>query len=86
MGKVAEGTVREFSATVNGKRRSVLITMPPGKENDVEEAYLMMCEEETYWGIFWGFDPIELDINPEATAEDFNSNLEDMKLRKVRLS
>jgi hypothetical protein len=79
----AEGTVREFSATVNNKRRSVLITMPPGMENDIEEAYLMMCEDECYWNIFWGIDS---NVNDEANIQDMGSHLGDMKLRKVRLS
>ena len=78
-----EWPVRQFSATVNGKRRQVLMPMPPGMENNVEEGYLNMMAVPGHWDVFWGY---EGDVNPEATTEDHLAELENMKLTRPRLS
>lgn len=65
---------RIFSATVNGKRRQVLIWMDPPYVGDVDEAESIVMNDEHYYNLFY----------QGATPADYNAPLENPKVSKVR--
>ena len=64
---------RKFCATVNGKRRSVILYMPRGYANDVEEAELMVMNDEPLYRAFYA----------GAVEADYNAELVNVKLIKL---
>lgn len=65
---------RIFSATVNGKRRQVMIWMEPPYVGDVEEAVSIVMNDEHYYDLFY----------EGATPADFNAPWENPRVTKVR--
>ena len=65
--------VRKFIAEVDGKRRSVILDMPYGYADDVEEAEMIVMNDEALY----------LDFYRGATPPEFDMPLDNPRLRKV---